>query len=542
MAKSLTKMGLTLFSLFLLTISLYITQIVLANPDKTTITLTTAASNTYDGGDANGGLIVDTNCEYTIDTITAPIGTINQINCSAYVSSFNTKKTPTETIKCLECSDSSCTAYNQIGTTIAATSIGWKNFPNEAPSYCDTSEETCYFAVEVCELGHAQDNVVLSDAWAGFDFTPPDTTSPIFEYNNSNTTSIFSGESVLIYANWSDNNDLNYSWLSTNETGNWFNYTDGTYDSPIDINLSLDETWSNFTWDNDTFISGVVAWKVYSNDSSSNENVTGEMTFTVNPGWLEVGLQLPPDPYNVAQNNTFIINATVYCREGNCGDVNGTARYNLTSSNPDTSINITEGEKPFYIQESPALVMKSCPPNPLMINDFCNITWTVNATGDVNTDWKIGVLFNSSYQENHTNNATISILGCTVDLTADFSINFDSLDPSTGPWEAPGNPGDEYNITVNPGSCNLDLYINGTNLTNTTHNSLIPVNNVTWSNTSNTYSESFNLSHTTTVLKLDVPEDTNVTTWYWINVPAVYAGYYNGTIFIWGVENGESPP
>ena len=263
-------------------------------------------------------------------------------------------------------------------------------------------------------------------------------------------------------------------------------------------------------------------------------------------GYLEVNLTLPLDPTNVIQNNTFTINATVYCRVGNCGNVNGTARYNFTSLNPDTPINITPGNKPFYINETPALSMKSCPTNPLNVNEFCNLTWTVNATGDVNTDWKIGALFNSSdieIEENHTDNVTVSIISCTVDIDAQWSsINFGLLNPSTNQNNATGNLGNEYNITVNPGSCNLDLYINGTDLTNTTLGSQISVENVTWSNTSNTYEQSFNLSSTAAVLKLNVPENVNITTWYWINVPAVYAGYYNGTVFIYGVKNGESPP
>ncbi len=116
-----------------------------------------------------------------------------------------------------------------------------------------------------------------------------ETTPPTFTNNNSNTSSINQGEPVLLYANWSDNNDLDYAWLSTNETSSWVNYTGGTYGSPIDINLSVGETWSNFTWDNNTF-SGVVAWRIYANDSSGNENVTGEMTITVSvdtsaPNW-----------------------------------------------------------------------------------------------------------------------------------------------------------------------------------------------------------------------------------------------------------------
>jgi len=109
-----------------------------------------------------------------------------------------------------------------------------------------------------------------------------DTTKPTFTNNNSNTSSINATQPVLLYADWSDNINLDYAWLSTNETGSWFNYTDGNYSSPYDINLTAGQTWSNLTWDNDTFELGAVAWKIYANDSSGNENVTGEMTFTVN--------------------------------------------------------------------------------------------------------------------------------------------------------------------------------------------------------------------------------------------------------------------
>jgi hypothetical protein len=264
------------------------------------------------------------------------------------------------------------------------------------------------------------------------------------------------------------------------------------------------------------------------------------------PSYLEVNMTNPDTTatLNVIQNKTFNVNATVFCRDGPCGEINGTVMYNLSSSSPDTPVNTTAGEKPFFIQESPAYAMKSC--GTMYSNDFCQLNWTINATGDINTDWKINVLFNSSYTdilENSTDSAAITINNCTVDITAQWSaINFGSLVPGSLENGAEGNDNDEYNITVNSGSCHLDLYINGTNLTNTTYNSHIPVNNVTWSNTSNTYAESFDLLSTVSVLKLDISEFTNVTTWYWINVPAVYAGYYNGNIFIWGVKNGESSP
>jgi hypothetical protein len=248
---------------------------------------------------------------------------------------------------------------------------------------------------------------------------------------------------------------------------------------------------------------------------------------------------------DIIQNTTFIVNATVYCRDSDCGNIYGTVMYNLSSSYPNTPVNTTKGDKPFYVNESPALAMKACPTNPLLKDQFCNISWIVNATGTIGTDWKIGVFFNSSYADvnpNSTLNATVSIVSSTVDFNITWSsIRLGLLNPSTSQQPAQGNMGNLYNITVNPGSCNIDFYIKGTYLENKTLNSRINVENITWSNTSNTYSSSFNLLSTNSVIKLNVPQKANITTWYWINVPAVYAGYYNGTINITGVRNGQTP-
>jgi hypothetical protein len=250
---------------------------------------------------------------------------------------------------------------------------------------------------------------------------------------------------------------------------------------------------------------------------------------------------IPSDTTSIIQNTTFTVNATVYCRDSDCENVYGTVMYNLSSSYPDTPVNTTQGDKPFFIQESPALAMKSCPTNPLLKDEFCNLTWTINATGNAGSNWKIGVSFNSSYsevQKNNTENATLSIVSCTVDIDAQWSsINFGLLDPSTGPHNASGNSNNEYNITVKKGSCNTDLYIKGTDVVNETLSSVIGVGNTTWNNVSNNYLSSFNLSKIDQPIKLNVPQITNITTWYWLNVPAVYAGFYNGTITITGVKH-----
>lgn len=264
------------------------------------------------------------------------------------------------------------------------------------------------------------------------------------------------------------------------------------------------------------------------------------------PSYLEVNLTNPDysKTLNVGQNKTFNVNATVVCKGGPCGEVFGTVMYNSSSLNPDMPIGTDPDDKPFFIQEYSANAKKSC--GTMFSDDICKLNWTVNATGDLDTVWRIGVLFNSSYAdivENGTENSTVSIFPCTLDFNLSWSsIKFGLLDPNTGPNEASGNSKNEYNITVNPGSCNLDFYINGTALTNNTLNSQIEVGNISWSNSSNNYTGSFKLSSQVGVLSINAPEKTNVTTWYWINVPPVYSGYYNGMIYIFGVKNGENSP
>ena len=77
---------------------------------------------------------------------------------------------------------------------------------------------------------------------------------------------------------------LGYAILSTNETGVWANSTTSS--------LGAQNAWSNFTWSGSLTEGTIVAWRIYANDSDSNENVTSIMTFnytsvvgTPNPKW-----------------------------------------------------------------------------------------------------------------------------------------------------------------------------------------------------------------------------------------------------------------
>jgi len=276
------------------------------------------------------------------------------------------------------------------------------------------------------------------------------------------------------------------------------------------------------------------------------DSIFVQVNYTIGIPYLEVRLIAPNPLFTnyVVQNSTFTVNATVYCRVGNCGDVYGTLLYNLTSLNPDTPINTSYGDVPFFIDENPPISMKSCPNNPLNEGMFCNLSWIVNVTGDLFTEWKIGVYFNSSFsfvRPNSTENATIYILPCPIDFTLNWDIiDFGELVPNTYGNPAIGNSLKIYNISVNPGSCSLDFYIRGDDLYNENTNSYITVGNISFSNSTNSYSNSFRLKKEYQHLFINLTQG-EYTTYYWIDVPPIYAGTYISTIYIKGVYSGLSP-
>jgi hypothetical protein len=262
------------------------------------------------------------------------------------------------------------------------------------------------------------------------------------------------------------------------------------------------------------------------------QNHTNNATIQIPGGNLEVNLDYPPiATTNVDQNSTFTVNATVNCTIASCGNVYGTVRYNASSANPDTNINSTVGATPFY--NTSGAILQSC--GSMSQGQSCQLNWTINATGNFITGYKIGVLFNTSYNQNHTDNATINIIECTEDSNIGWSsIDFGNLQPNTQGGQALLNPSNFYNIT-NKGTCTLKIWIKGTYLENTTLPSpnRIEVGNLTWSNTSNGYGNSYNMTTSYVLLNSSfTPSIKNITTYYWLSVPPIYAGGYNGTLYI----------
>lgn len=129
----------------------------------------------------------------------------------------------------------------------------------------------------------------------------------------------------------------------------------------------------------------------------------------------------------VTQNTVFLMNATVTCSSDDvtavCGQVNGTARYNSTSANPNAAISTTLGATPFYVLDTT---------NPLTCGDMnassapCQLNWTVNATGAA-VQYYLDVNFTSNYSAISPND------------TANFQMNITA---------APFTPSYAFTVTV----------------------------------------------------------------------------------------------
>lgn len=291
---------------------------------------------------------------------------------------------------------------------------------------------------------------------------------------------------------------------------------------------------------------------VWANDTSGN-NTTDEnpyrnfMSYAL--GNINVSLDWPSSILNVQQNRTFEMNASVSCSSTEtfafCGIVNGTSRYNLTSENPFEKINTTTGDNPFFtLSENP----KTCG-TMNSTTQACKLRWTVNASGNVGSSWKIDANFTSDIsgiQSNATSSQTINIMGCSVDVTLWFDSIFfgnetDPLLPGSHGNAAVNNSIEYYNITANDGSCVLDIYTKATEMYSSDMSYSIGAGNMTFNNQSNDYSSSKRYSTDYQIMFPFVIPASTLTSWFWLDVPPVYFGAYNGTVYITSVNQSENP-
>jgi outer membrane protein assembly factor BamB len=107
--------------------------------------------------------------------------------------------------------------------------------------------------------------------------TVNDVKAPKYASTYQNASWVGVGHAIMLSANWTDDYDLDYAWLETNETGEWQKKQE------VDINLTQGQTLANFSWSNSSIPAGrIIGWRIYANDTSGNTNTTEIMTFAVN--------------------------------------------------------------------------------------------------------------------------------------------------------------------------------------------------------------------------------------------------------------------
>jgi hypothetical protein len=129
----------------------------------------------------------------------------------------------------------------------------------------------------------------------------------------------------------------------------------------------------------------------------SATNVSGFSLFApmVNKkSWLNISAQSPSTGalVTVEQNNLFNVSATVTCLRGDCEVVTGSVRYNASGQPADTMVSATPGTTPFFVKT---------PGNPQSCGEMvegqsCQLNWTINATGPINTYYWLDTNFSST--------------------------------------------------------------------------------------------------------------------------------------------------
>jgi len=349
-----------------------------------------------------------------------------------------------------------------------------------------------------------------------------------------------------------DVDSVNDIWYT--DDGGTTNYTGGTWSSGnVSWGMSLggdlktgEEAVFAYIVNITTDVDEDMAVYYYVEDVSK---ASGSIDYSVydvtKTGFLNVTMSTPPegDTTNVRQNFTFTLNATITCEQGFCGNVSGTARYNQSSETADTTIP-TSYATPFYIMggSNP----RECSNNPLGLGENCNLSWTVNASGETDTYWNVDAYFTSVAPQvtvNDTTDATMRIIKGTVVISLTWNLlDFGIVSPQTYANNATGNQGQGYNITIEPESIDVEgLYIKGSDLHPQDIVQIddiiygIGVSNISWNDNEFNYSAGTTerLTKDYALMRNSVPADTVIPTYFWIDaLGGQYAQEYLGNLTI----------
>jgi len=281
-------------------------------------------------------------------------------------------------------------------------------------------------------------------------YTPVDSVLPAWSQAQDNSSyKVYRGQVVNISTLWSDSGggQLDKSWLSTNETGSWINYTANPY--PIRALSGTGPSLVNWTWQNQTGAPRVIGWIIYTNDTANNINGTDNpgnvrRNFTM-WGWSNTSWSFPSGSVSGIVPLTCFVNDTNATGPGPISgyDVNF---YNV-SSTAETYLgkNYTNSSGyAIYYWNTNGLTAGTYYPK-------CNIT--SNST----------LFYNSSeYYQANTTISLANIVEITLSQTLSEGIIFGDVTVNTigNPARNNSHPETRYNLTVGSSSTqNLDFYV-----------------------------------------------------------------------------------
>lgn len=329
---------------------------------------------------------------------------------------------------------------------------------------------------------------------------------------------------------------LNASWtvgriwynLSTTHDGGAFANGRVDWNTSLGGELEPGETmWASYLVNVSQPASNTYGARFLVNDTAANAGSEDVHDLAVTRlGWLNVSIAEPPNRTVVRQNAFFPVNASVTCRDGECGQVNATPRYNASTS-ADTVI--PASGTPFHTNGTPE---QTCDAD-LLRDETCTVTWDVNATGALESWHRIDVNASSAYGDIAGNDSVDPAvqINAIVLMDLNFSvIEFGPLEPGATDRPAQGNADRSYNITFDDDSIAVDgLWVTATPLTSVLDASYtIGPSNITTEADPGTTE---NLSATYTRIGTNIAPGTTVSTRHWLDVPlGMTAGAYNGTL------------
>jgi hypothetical protein len=420
------------------------------------------------------------------------------------------------------------TTRDELGAVVGAPTVTWRNSTKQVATGEDTSWDipnTHSIGAEIMTANstkqyyYSDETNVTIYVW-GYSNLTWGSPAPWSEYSQGTSVTLI----CLVEDNMTNAGIQNYPVQ--------FYVENSTHTYSLGSNLSNSTGYATKSWDTSSYAAGVYfpVCNITDNSSlyynaSAHYGANSTVNITAAAGVLLVTLNTPPGDSIVPRYRNFTVNATVECSNSDCGNVQGTARYNSSSASADTTI--PASGTPFYTFDSNP---QSCTENPMTVGENCTLTWVVNSTGNFNTVWVIDALFTGSTAQNNDTDDSIVTIGkvMLVDFSTD-TIDWGLEDPGQTDVAAPGNP---YQVSLDDNSNDADgIYIKGTNLTNASLTTYIGVGNLSW-NKNNSPVASTELNGTYTLVQSSVSSGTDIDMYFWLDTPAVYAGKYEGTMTI----------